>query len=127
MLIFTLVACPDKEKIVLDQTVWELEKTTQGSLVKSSTERPPSLTFSVDKGQFSGFGGCNRVMGEFELDKNNIKIMRIGSTKMNCPNIAAEKLFMSSLNQVNNYQLKGRQLILLKDRSEVLVFKMLDQ
>lgn len=121
-LFLNLTSCPDKVKHTFEQTIWELDQTAYGRVVKSSTERSPSLTFSLANGRFSGFGGCNEIMGEFTIDKNNLKIIRIGGTKMNCPNGSAENLFLSSLHQVNQYQLKDGQLTLLRDKSEVLVF-----
>jgi heat shock protein HslJ len=121
-LLFLLTACPDKNREALEETTWELEETSLGRVVKSSSERPPSLQFSLEEGRFTGFGGCNQIMGSFELDKKNIQIGRIGGTKMNCPNMADENLLISSLHQVNRYKLEEGKLILLKDKSKVLVF-----
>lgn len=115
-------ACPKKDH-PLEKVSWELKKTTSGKIVKSSTEPSPSLTFSIEEGRFSGFGGCNQIMGSFALDKKKIKIERIGGTKMNCPDMTTENLVISSLQQVNRYQIKGEKLVLLKDKSEVLVFE----
>jgi heat shock protein HslJ len=120
-LLFVLSACPDKNRKALEETIWELEETALGGKVKSTTERPPSLQFSLGEGRFTGFGGCNQIMGSFELDKKKIRIGRIGGTKMNCPNMADENLFISSLHQVNRFKLEEGKLILLKDKSEVLV------
>ena len=121
-LLLILTACPEKNKRMLEQTSWELEETTMGRVVKSATERPPSIRFSLEEGRFSGFGGCNQIMGSFELNKKKVKIGQIGGTKMNCPNMSTENLLISSLHQVNRYKLEEGKLILLKDKSQVLVF-----
>ena len=61
-------------------------------------------------------------MGSFELDRTKIKIERVGGTKKNCPNIAAENSLLAILHQVNQFKIEDSKLILLKDKSEVLVF-----
>lgn len=121
-LLFLLPSCPEKNKRLLEQTTWELEETTLGRVIKSATERPPSIQFSLEERRFTGFGGCNQIMGSFELNKKRITIGQIGGTKMNCPNMSTENLLISSLHQVNRYKLEEGKLILLKDKSQVLVF-----
>ena len=45
----------------------------------------PHLIFAGDEARLSGSGGCNRVMGSFELDGDTLRLGRLAGTMMACP------------------------------------------
>ncbi len=47
-------------------------------------ESAPTLAFAED-GRVSGFAGCNRLMGHYELAEPALKVSAVGLTRMACP------------------------------------------
>jgi heat shock protein HslJ len=45
----------------------------------------------------AGSGGCNRVMGSFEVDGDQLRFGRMGSTRMSCPDgMEQERRFLEA-------------------------------
>jgi heat shock protein HslJ len=43
-----------------------------------------SIIFNMEKGEFAGNNGCNRIFGKYVGDRNNLAFMNVASTKMAC-------------------------------------------
>lgn len=79
------------------------------------------LVFSKD-GRIAAFAGCNRIMGDYEIDdQNRISFEKVASTRKFCEVMNAERLLIESLEKVDNYMLKGKDLQLNKARMAPLV------
>jgi heat shock protein HslJ len=94
-------------------THWKLVRL--GDAPVEPTERQgPYLEFATDELRVAGSGGCNRVMGAFELDGEEIHLGRLASTMMACETgMEQEQRFLRSLEVVERYRIAGRQLELL--------------
>ena len=79
----------------------------------------------MEEKRFSGKGVCNRLFGTIKLGNNNaLTITEVGSTKMMCPNIALEDIFINALREVKAYRLKEGELYFLgMDGGELMSFK----
>ena len=87
----------------------------------SGSRKDAFLEFSPQDKRFTGNAGCNRISGNYTLEKKNtIKLGEVISTKMSCPDIAFETTFLSTFNDVNRYEQQGSTLS-LKDNKEVIL------
>lgn len=81
------------------------------------------------EGRFSGFAGCNRIMGRYTLQDGRLTISHIGATRMACDadTMAKEAEFIGLLNKVRAAALDlpvlrlqdeaGAELAVLEQRS----------
>ncbi|MBE9203978.1 META domain-containing protein [Synechocystis salina LEGE 06099] len=87
----------------------------------------PQIQFLGDR--LAGTGGCNRLMGQFTIDGENLTIdERMASTMMACPEplMNQEQQFIQALVNAQKYQIltSGELVIdyLMADKTEQLVF-----
>jgi len=59
----------------------------------------PYLEFNMEEKRLSGFGGCNRLMGNFEIKGDSLLLGPLMSTKMACPQIDREQKLLNSLSE----------------------------
>ena len=108
---------------------WKLH-TTDGKLLQlNEEEERPVIEINVEEKRFSGKGVCNRLFGTIKLGNNNaLTITEVGSTKMMCPNIALEDIFINALREVKAYRLKEGELYFLgMDGGELMSFKRVEE
>jgi len=86
----------------------------------SGGRRDAYISFDAAQKRFTGNGGCNQISGKYTLDKNDIHFGEVISTKMSCEDIAFENSFLSIINDIDRYEVKGGDL-LLKRKKEVLL------
>src|SRR5215212_2768421 len=99
---------------------WVLTEMKEVPVQLSGGRRDAYINFDVNEKRFSGNGGCNQFSGNYTLDKNNIHFGEVISTKMSCDDIAFENSFLSTLNSIDRYEVRGNDL-LLKRKKEVLL------
>jgi len=64
-----------------------------------------------------GHSGCNKFSGSFEIaEGQRLRIQKLASTKMACANMDLEQRFLTMLNTIDNYSLRGDTLTLQKAR-----------
>jgi len=72
--------------------------------------------------KFNGNGGCNRIGGNLQIEKNNIKFSNVFQTKMLCENMEQESLFLRLLEMTNEYKITGGKLLLYKNTTSLMTF-----
>lgn len=82
------------------------------------------ITFDERDGRVNGKAPCNTFFGELLLEKlgegkGKIKLDKLASTMMACPELSTEQKIMKALALVNNYEVKGNTLWLKQDASTV--------
>ena len=125
LILFTVVACLNcSPKLSPDSSWgrnrWVLIEMRKVPVQLSGGRRDAFLNFDPDQKRYSGNGGCNQISGSYTITKKNIHFGDVMSTKMSCDDIAFENSFLSTLNNVDRYEIKGNDL-LLKRRGEVLL------
>jgi heat shock protein HslJ len=82
------------------------------------------IVFLPDSSSLTGSGGCNSLFGTYHLrGDNGILLEQIGSTKMFCDNMDNEMKMLSTLRDVNSWEIRADTLILKKGgKTEVLSF-----
>jgi heat shock protein HslJ len=100
---------------------WVLTEMKGVPVQLSGGRKDAYINFEPREKRFSGNGGCNQISGNYSLDKKNIHFTEVISTKMSCEDIAFENTFLSTLNNVDRYEVKGDNLLLKRKREVVLV------
>lgn len=119
-----LVKLSKYEAKSLEGTSWVLDymQSENVSLEKLFGESKPTLVFDSE-GKISGNATCNRYNGSVKLDGNFLSFSNIASTRMMCPNIQGEQVFLEKLGKVNAYSYSDNTLTLLIDDIVVMRFK----
>ena len=98
----------------LRDTCWKLVRLGDEPVAAATKQREAHLVFASDEGLITGSGGCNRVIGSFELDGDRLRFGRMASTQMFCPDgMDQEKRFLEALEHVERYRIRGSHLELL--------------
>ena len=73
------------------------------------------IMFAKEENRISGSGGCNMLMGAYELmDGNRLKFSGIASTMMACPDMSMERQLNNVFDSTDNYAISGKILSLHK-------------
>lgn len=100
---------------------WVLIELREVPVQQSGGARDAFMEFMPNEKRFSGNGGCNRITGNYILEKRSkIRFTDVVSTKMSCPDIAFENTFLETLSQVNRFEILDNNM-LLKDDNKVLL------
>jgi heat shock protein HslJ len=102
---------------------WVLVELKGVPVQQSETRRDAYLNFEVGEKRFTGNGGCNQISGNYSLDKNNIHFSEVISTKMSCNDIDFENVFISTLSNIDRYEIRGNDLLLKRKRDVMLVMR----
>ncbi|MBX2983319.1 MAG: META domain-containing protein [Flavobacteriales bacterium] len=112
--------CSDRENGMAGENLdmikgkWELQS-LEGTPVKmpAGIEQPYLSIDSTGK-NLSGYGGCNRIFGEFKVSNDSISFPGLAATRMYCE--ATQKIedgFLKALNTTRTYTLKKDELVLM--------------
>ncbi len=103
----TITFIPESQFTALHNSQWQLVSLGGVEPIASeSGERRPSIQFNGDR--LAGSGGCNRLMGQFSLDGEQITINeQMASTMMACPDplMEQEQVFIKALTAAQKYQI----------------------
>lgn len=103
---------------------WVLTEMKEVPVQQSGTRRDAFLEFMPADKKMAGNAGCNRISGNYTLEKKDrIKFGEVISTKMACQDMAFETTFLSVLNEVNRFEQQNTTLILKNDRKVLLKFE----
>lgn len=104
--------------IAMQETYWKLTE-LMGKPVKQSEgmKKEIHIILKTQDNRLQGFGGCNTLMGKYELKEGNrIAFSGVASTMMACPDLAIETEFNKMLGAVDNYSINGNTMSLNKAR-----------
>lgn len=105
-------------------TLWKLQALQDGSGPSLSTpDRPAELLLAADEERVSGTGGCNRLMGGFRLNGEQLSFSRLASTQMACdPAVMAFELrYADALGRVRRWSIEKQNLLLQDERGRTLL------
>ena len=120
------VILTDKQIVSLEDTMWQLTALTK-SLNANQIQDGAFLNFQSADKRIKGNSGCNRLMGNYRLQDNFLKLSEIASTKIFCPagGIVQEALFIEALTDTRAWRIKDKHLYLLDEKGEtVAVFEL---
>jgi heat shock protein HslJ len=115
---------PLDESLALLNTRWELQSFNGQELEWAPESRP--LFFRVDHGSppdLVGFGGCNRFYGTaFTATDTTVAFGAMGLTRMACPNLSGEQMFIATLSKADTWAVDGDTLTVMAGTEATLVF-----
>lgn len=105
----------------LEDTHWKLAALRDAPVSTDSVQSEAFLVLDPQQHRISGSGGCNRLMGSYELSGDNLKFGQTAGTMMMCPKgMDTEQAFLKSLSQVNKWKITGQSLELFDSDGKVL-------
>jgi len=87
-------------------------------------ESVPHLRLDVAKAQFSGFTGCNRLLGTLDLSEANAGRVRLnvtGGSRMRCDDNHFEQAMLSALREVMAFTVQGDELTLCDEAGNAVL------
>lgn len=108
----------------LRNTYWKLVRLNDAPIAVAERQREPHLIFSATEPRVSGNGGCNGVMGGFDMESDQLRLRGLTGTMMACPEgMAQETRFLQALGKVARFRIAGDRLDLI-DEGGVVVAQM---
>jgi uncharacterized membrane protein len=101
---------------------WCVSYLKDTDLKQIGEEKLPYIDFITDKTQLKGYLGCNGFGTTYTIQNKSIKIEKIISTMMACPELAIEQKFSQALQNTNRFSLEGEKLNFFKDESLLISF-----
>lgn len=96
---------------------WEV-KSIKG---QSDFQRTPNFIINLEASKIAGFAGCNQFFGTIKIEKNNITLNQLGSTRMMCPDMTTEDLFLKTLSDIKSFSFNKTNLEFLSESNDVLM------
>ena len=92
-------------------------------VVAQKGRREAHLILRVQDNRVAGSGGCDRIMGGYELNGEALAFSQMAGTRMMCPNMDDEQHFLQTLESVNRYKINGETMQMFQDDKVLLDFK----
>ena len=107
---------------------WQLIKVDEKEFKSFSFEGiAPQLTFTPEDLRVEGNTGCNDLFGSFSLKNNHIFFSNdIVTTRMFCEH-SAEQFFLLLLRQINRYERRNSNLLLISNEGKTMEFELFKQ
>jgi heat shock protein HslJ len=114
--------------VPLEKTEWKLIRLGRAAVKGDDLHRQPQIVLDPVSHRASGSGGCNRIMGGYELKGDKLTFARMASTMMACPGgMGTEQNFLKALGRVKRWKIAGQQLELMDGSGKVVaVFEVAD-
>jgi copper homeostasis protein (lipoprotein) len=95
----------------LENTYWKLTRLGDTPVTVASQQREPHFILNPKSRRVGGSGGCNRLMGSYELNGDRLTFGQMAGTMMACPEgMDTEKAFLQALGQVKQWKIAGQHL-----------------
>ena len=105
----------------LENTYWKLTRLGETAVTVAAQQREPHFILNSQTRRVGGSGGCNRLMGGYELNGDKLTFGQMAGTMMAClEGMDTEKAFLDALGQVNTWKIVGQHLELF-DAADTLV------
>ena len=102
----------------LEDVQWTLIE-LDGEALKALSRGPPTMTLASKDKRMSGFAGCNRMMGGYELDGNALKFSGMATTRMACIDVTPEERLLPALQATASWKVVANTLELLDETGKV--------
>lgn len=82
----------------LENTYWKLVRLGDQPVQVAAQEREPHLILQAESRRIAGSGGCNRLIGGYELEGEQLTFGQLATTRMACPDVMElEDAFLRAL------------------------------
>ena len=118
---YTRIAACATGSVSLENTNWKLTDLAGAPVKSASHEQEPNFVLTSENHRVSGSGGCNRIMGSYELRGDHLTFSQMASTMMACvKGMDTEKRFLDALGRVKTWKIAGQQLLLSDAEGKVI-------
>lgn len=99
---------------------WNIVEINGISTIPGMNQDLPNISFDLVTGRISGYSGCNRMMGSFDVNARpgTLDMGSLGGTRMLCSDMTMEKNVLNALNQVRGYRMMSNGRIALTNSSK---------
>ena len=97
----------------LESTRWVLVRLGDEVVTPTSGAREPYIALEPTEHRISGHGGCNRLVGGYELNGSQLRFTQLALTRMACTDAKYEDRFAKALNTTTGWRINGNHLELL--------------
>jgi heat shock protein HslJ len=98
----------------LEKTEWKLTWLNGTKIEMGTPQQVPYIQLDPESHRVSGSGGCNRLMGGYELSGDHLKFSQMAMTRMACLHGGdTESSFAKALDQVTTWKIVGGKLLLM--------------
>jgi heat shock protein HslJ len=105
----------------LENTYWKLTHLGGAPVSVAEKQREAHFILHPAEKRVSGSGGCNRIIGGYELQGERLSFMQMAGTMMACPEgMDTERAFLVALPKVASARIHQQQLELLDANRNVL-------
>lgn len=95
----------------LEHTYWKLTRLGDTPVTVASRQREPHIILNPESRRVGGSGGCNRLVGSYELQGDRLTFGQMAGTRMACPEGGdTEPAFLEALRQVSKWKITGQHL-----------------
>lgn len=128
-LLVAMTACSGaKSDLPLDGTTWKLASMAGIPSTAIGAEADNfTLEFNAADTLVAGRTNCNRFFGKYELTGRKLEFENLGMTRMACPEMEYEDLFVKMLDEVDSYRIEGSELTFFDDDKTLAVFKAVEK
>lgn len=109
--------------VALLETYWKIVEINGLPVTNTASDQKEAhIILKKEGNRLQGFGGCNSLMGSYELmEGNRIKFSGVASTMMACPDMFIESELGRAIEMADNYVIKGKFLMLYKAKMAPMV------
>jgi putative lipoprotein len=93
----------------LENVEWTLTE-LDGAAIAATSRGSPTLKLASKDRRASGFAGCNRYTGGYELSGAHLRFGAIAATRMACPDPTPETALLKALQDTVSWKVDGRTL-----------------
>jgi heat shock protein HslJ len=93
----------------LENVQWTLLQ-LDSEAVKTASRGTPTMSLASKDRRMSGFAGCNRMMGGYELDGDALKFNAMATTRMACIDVTPEEPLLRALGATTRWKVIGNTL-----------------
>jgi heat shock protein HslJ len=93
----------------LENVQWTLTE-LDGAAITLASGRAPTLKLASKDRRASGFAGCNRFTGGYELDGASLRFGNLAVTRMACAEPTPEAAVLKALGDTVSWKVDGRRL-----------------
>lgn len=105
----------------LRNTYWKLVTLNGKPVTTADQQREAHIVFSSQDNRISGSSGCNRMIGGFEDNADQLTFKGLGGTRMACQHgMELESQFMQTLLKVARYRIHGEHMDLLDTQGAIV-------
>jgi len=110
--------------VPLRNTYWKLMQVDGRSVEITADQREPHIILDLREMSFKGYGGCNHLVGSFEIEGDTLRFGPIAGTKRYCvETMDLERAVIAMLGTVTNYRISDEDLYLISDGTLVALLE----